>query len=63
MLKKKNQPIDSLRSQTKLVRGGLKRSEHGETSEAIYMNSGYVFKNAEEAEGQGGYRGCQWQHR
>ena len=50
MSKKINQHISNLRSQTKLVRGGLERSNHGETSEAIFMNSGYVFKNAEEAE-------------
>ena len=38
-----------IRNQTKLVRGSLYRSSHGETSEAIYMNSGYVFNSAEEA--------------
>ena len=38
------------RNQTNLVRGGLYRSSHGETSEAIFMNSGYVFENAEQAE-------------
>ena len=32
-----------------MVRGGLLRSQHGETSEAIFMNSGYVFDSAEEA--------------
>ena len=37
------------RNQTKLVRGGLFRSSHGETSEAIFMNSGFVFNSAEEA--------------
>ena len=37
------------KKKTQLVRGGLNRSSHGETSEAIYMNSGYVFKSAEEA--------------
>jgi len=37
------------RKQTKLVRGGLVRSEFGETSEAIFMNSGYVFSTAEDA--------------
>ncbi len=31
------------------VRGGLARSPHGETSEALYMTSGYVYENAEEA--------------
>ena len=45
--KKKN--YNQYRNQTKLVRGGLFRSSHGETSEAIFMNSGYVFNSAEEA--------------
>ncbi len=36
--------------QTKLVRGGLTRSEHGETSEAIYLTSGYVYDDPETAE-------------
>ncbi len=38
------------RPQTKLVRGGLTRSDHGETSEAIYLNSGFVYDSAESAE-------------
>ncbi len=46
---KKNKIYSAYRSQTKLVRGGLLRSMHGEASEAIYMNSGYVFNSAEEA--------------
>src|SRR5215472_17806368 len=40
----------SLRPQTRLVRGGTKRSSHGETSEALFLNSGFVYDNAEEAE-------------
>jgi O-succinylhomoserine sulfhydrylase len=35
---------------TKLVRGGLDRSVHGETSEAIYLTSGYVYDDPETAE-------------
>ncbi len=35
---------------TKLVRGGLDRSTHGETSEAIYLTSGYVYEDPETAE-------------
>ena len=50
MVDKKEQKLMNVRNQTKLVRGGLSRSNHGETSEAIFMNSGYVFKNAEQAE-------------
>ncbi len=38
------------RPQTVAVRGGLERSQFHETSEAIYMNSGYVYDSAEEAE-------------
>jgi O-succinylhomoserine sulfhydrylase len=35
---------------TKLVQGGILRSALGETCEAIYMTSGYVYGSAEEAE-------------
>ncbi len=35
---------------TKLVRGGLERSHHGETAEALYLNSGFVYPDAETAE-------------
>jgi O-succinylhomoserine sulfhydrylase len=35
---------------TKLVRGGLDRSPHGETSEAIFLNSGFVYDEPETAE-------------
>ena len=35
---------------TDLVRAGLARSQFGETSEAIFLNSGFVYKSAEEAE-------------
>ncbi len=35
---------------TRLVRGGLTRSGHQETSEALYLNSGYVYDSALEAE-------------
>src|SRR5262249_22170935 len=38
------------RPRTLLVRGGLKRSQFGETSEAIFTTSGYVYDDAEEAE-------------
>ena len=36
--------------QTKLVRGATARSQFGETNEAIFMTSGYVYESAEEAE-------------
>ena len=35
---------------TKLIRGGALRSEFGETSEAIFLNSGFCYNNAETAE-------------
>jgi O-succinylhomoserine sulfhydrylase len=35
--------------ETRLVRGGLMRSPHGETSEAMYLTSGYVYDSAEQA--------------
>jgi O-succinylhomoserine sulfhydrylase len=40
----------SWRPTTNLVRGGLTRSGFSETSEALYMTSGYVYESAEEAE-------------
>ncbi len=40
----------SARLNTLLVHGGTLRSQHLETSEAIYMSSGYVYTSAEEAE-------------
>ena len=49
MTDKKNKNYKNYKKQTQLVRGGLLRSQHGETSEAIFMNSGYVFNSAEEA--------------
>lgn len=35
---------------TRLVRGGLERSRHGETSEALFLNSGFVYDEPETAE-------------
>ncbi len=35
------------RPATRAVRGGTWRSEHGETSEALYLNSGYTYDDAE----------------
>jgi len=34
---------------TKAVRGGTMRSRHMETSEAMYLNSGYTYDSAEQA--------------
>ena len=38
------------RRRTKAVRGGTRRSEFGETSEAIFLTSGYAYSDAEQAE-------------
>ncbi len=38
------------KSATQLVHGGTLRSEHGETSEAIFLTQGYVYETAEAAE-------------
>ncbi len=41
---------NSWRRATKLVRGGTFRSEHGETSEGLFLTSGYVYPTPESAE-------------
>lgn len=41
---------DGWLARTQLVRGGQVRSPFGETAEALYMTSGYVYASAEEAE-------------
>jgi O-succinylhomoserine sulfhydrylase len=41
---------DQWRLSTQLVRGGLARTSFCETSEALFLNSGYVYGSAEEAE-------------
>ncbi len=50
MAKGKKSVADAWRPQTRLVRGGTVRSGHGETSEAIFLTSGFVYESAEEAE-------------
>ncbi len=42
-------PKTAWRPATKLVRGGLERSHHGETAEAMYLTSGYAYESAEQA--------------
>jgi len=39
-----------LRPATRLVQGGVQRTRHGETAEALYLTSGYVYDDAEQAE-------------
>jgi len=38
------------RPATRLVHGGVQRSQHGETAEALFLTSGFVYDNAEQAE-------------
>lgn len=40
----------NLKLQTRLVRGGVTRSNFGETSEALFLNSGFCYNDAETAE-------------
>ncbi len=44
----RRQDSSKWRPQTLMVRGGTTRSEHGETSEALYLNSGFVYGSPEE---------------
>ncbi|WP_428488019.1 O-succinylhomoserine sulfhydrylase [Rhodopila sp.] len=39
-----------LRPATRLVQGGVQRTHHGETAEALFLTSGYVYDSAEQAE-------------
>ncbi|GIX09161.1 O-succinylhomoserine sulfhydrylase [Elioraea sp.] len=43
-------PAAAPRSATTAVRGGLARSHHGETCEALYLTSGFVYDDAAQAE-------------
>ena len=43
-------PTRAWHPDTVAVRGGLRRTEHDETSEALFLTSGYVYASAEEAE-------------
>ncbi len=40
----------SYRPATNLVQGGVKRTHHGETAEALFLTSGYVYDSADQAE-------------
>jgi O-succinylhomoserine sulfhydrylase len=48
--KNKNLDFSKLNNETKMIRGGSLRSNFGETSEAIYLNSGFCYNSAEIAE-------------
>ena len=36
--------------QTTMIHGGIQRSQHGETAEAIFLTSGFIYEHAEQAE-------------
>jgi len=38
------------RAATRLVQGGVQRTHHGETAEALFLTSGYVYDSADQAE-------------
>ncbi len=40
----------SFRPATRLIHGGTTRSQHGETAEALFLTSGFVYDSAEQAE-------------
>ncbi len=48
--KNKNIDFKNLHLETQMVRGGTIRSNFGETSEAIFLNSGFAYNSAETAE-------------
>ena len=43
-------PHQDLRPATRLVHGGTSAVEHGETAEALFLTSGFVYDSAEQAE-------------
>ena len=47
---KQNDLTKNWKPATRLVHGGTERSPHGETSEALYLTQGFVYKSAEAAE-------------
>lgn len=48
--KKPAADVKKWKPQTRAVRGGLRRSSFDETSEALFLTSGYAYNSAEEAE-------------
>ena len=56
MANKKNHPLSDPSNwapETQLVHGGTKRSQFNETSEAIFLNSGYAYPSSQHAEDNG----------
>ena len=48
--KPRNIQMKNKKVTTNLIRGGLKRSNFSETSEPLFLTSGFVYETAEEAE-------------
>jgi O-succinylhomoserine sulfhydrylase len=46
----KNAILENAGESTRLVRGGTERTHHGETAEALFLNSGFVYPDGETAE-------------
>ena len=49
MTDRQNRREETWRMRTRLVRGGARRSQFGETSEALFLNSGFVYDSPETA--------------
>ena len=43
-------PASAYRPATRLVHGGIERTSFQETAEALFLTSGFVYDNAEQAE-------------
>src|SRR5690349_3935125 len=53
IMAKRENPLKDVKNRsaaTQLVHGGTVRSQHGETSEALYLNSGFVYPTSAAAE-------------
>ena len=40
----------NLNNRTKMVHGGVRRSQYGEVSEGLFLTQGFVYDSAEQAE-------------
>jgi O-succinylhomoserine sulfhydrylase len=49
-MREKDKTASSWRPATRMIRGGMQRSVFDETSEGLFLTSGYVYASAEEAE-------------
>ena len=51
-LEKQEKLEETWRPATRMVRGGTRRSAYGETNEAMFLTSGFVYDTAAEAEAE-----------